>query len=223
MNKTKIEWADYTWNPVTGCNRGCKYCYARGIANRFNYTQAWPNGFEPLLRMQRLGDPELHKKAVRIFVCSMGELFGPWVPMQWQAHILNTVRKCPQHTFIFLTKYPENLSIWNPWPANAWVGVTATDDISHKWAISNLLHVQAPIKFINFEPLHGPIDGWSNPGVDWVIIGAETGNRKGKPALNQVHKWADTIILYTKVFKIPVFLKDNLKWPWKCQEWPRST
>ena len=225
MNKTAIEWCDYTWNPVTGCLNNCEYCYARRIANRFQGTKAWPYGFEPTLHIGRFDEPGKLKKPSRIFVCSMGELFGSWLdraqlPTPIPA-ILDVVKTNPQHTFQFLTKCPENLAKWNPWPDNTWVGVTATNTYQFLEAIYGLTMVEAKIRFISFEPLHEyiPVAGVIN-FLDEVIIGAETGNRKGKPPLEKVHECAREIIKAADSVGVPVFLKDNLQWPEVRREWP---
>ena len=128
MNKTKIDWCDMSWNPVTGCYHDCKYCYAHNIANRFNggldtdkklielkypvkdredRLQPYPYGFKPTLHEYRLGEPEKKTKGKTIFVCSMSDLFGTWVPDEWIVKIFDVVEKCQQHKFIFLTKNGE--------------------------------------------------------------------------------------------------------------------
>jgi protein gp37 len=158
MNKTKIEWVrnpdgsqGYTWNPVTGCLNGCPYCYARKFAHRLGKTPE-ERRFEPVLHLGRIDDPVKLKKPNTIFVCSMGELFGDWVPPYWQEAVVDTVKVCAEHTFILLTKCPWNLLRWNPWPSNAWVG--ATCDGKDFPRIAKLMRqVEAKVRFISFEPL----------------------------------------------------------------------
>ena len=158
MNKTKIDWCDSTWNPVTGCLHGCEYCYARNIAKRFgkNYPDLsqyakqnglhvldtkfddtpYPYGFEPTLHAYRL-DEYKNKSGRNIFVCSMADLFGDWVPDDWKIEVLEACYKAPQHNYLFLTKDPIGYSIWatknrrdfncdNPYKENMWLGVTYT-------------------------------------------------------------------------------------------------
>ena len=131
MNKTKIDWCDMTWNPVTGCLHGCEYCYARRIAERFKcdnetfakkhinsstddficyegeYHCAFPFGFKPTLYMERLDEPQHIKKPHNIFVCSMADLFGDWVSDEWIQQVFKACEVAPQHNYLFLTKNPK--------------------------------------------------------------------------------------------------------------------
>ncbi|EOS47190.1 hypothetical protein C810_01506 [Lachnospiraceae bacterium A2] len=140
MNKTKIDWCDSTWNPVTGCLHGCEYCYARNIAHRFGgFTEledtdldyekicesniaeiekplkylndkgkigksAYPFFFKPTLYRYKLNEPQKWKKGRNIFVCSMADLFGSWVPDSWIEEVFKACEKAPQHNYLFLTK-----------------------------------------------------------------------------------------------------------------------
>lgn len=127
MEKTKIDWAESSWNPVTGCLHGCEYCYARGIANRFGANIGikpeekfvlddpyciygrklpYPYGFAPTFHRYHLND-YIAKKGRNIFVCSMADLFGKWVPDGWIEEVFNSCKKAPQHNYLFLTKNPE--------------------------------------------------------------------------------------------------------------------
>lgn len=211
MNKTKIEWADYTWNPVTGYKTGCSYCYARRIAAR------WGQSFEPTFHEDRLKEPQSAAIGARVFVCSMADLFGPWVPSEWINAVLAQVREIEDLTFIFLTKYPENLPRWNPWPANAWVGVTVTDQASAFDAYVWLDEIEAPVAFLSLEPMLGSIHPETLVYADWVIVGGQTGPRSAP--VNP--EWVKTIVRYCDYIRVPLFLKDNLRWSEKRQEWPR--
>lgn len=236
MNKQKrpggIEWCDYTWSPVTGCRNTCSYCYARKIAERFRGTKAFPDGFEPTFHEDRLMQPTKKWEISKIFVCSMGDLFGPWVPNEWINEVLESADNLGaiHHTYLFLTKYPERLQQFNPWADNWWVGVTVTGGGSYKRALEGLGDVQARVKFISFEPLleRVSIDGFRAPirslwqhevvPVSWVIVGSQTNPTK-LPKLS----WVAEIIETAQSRNIPVFLKDNLK-PLMGeklrQEWP---
>lgn len=176
MNKTKIDWCDSTWNPVTGCLHGCEYCYARSIAHRFsgggeNWTDdktialdekmygeeqekamPYPYGFIPTLHRYRLND-YIGKQRRNIFVCSMADLFGKWVPDDWKIEVLDACKKAPQHNYIFLTKDPIGYSIWpskkypkfddiHAYTENMWLGVTYTgterlEGHYQEWEIGN--------------------------------------------------------------------------------------
>lgn len=237
MNKTKIEWVrnsdgskGLTWNPVTGClgPKGdgvrCHYCYAHRLAKgrlRKRYLRNreldGTNSQDPFAPRWAGGllDP-MGKKASRIFVCSMGDLFGDWVPDEWIDRIMATVRCSPQHTFIFLTKWPQNLARWNPWPPNAWVGGTATDEESAWLAQTHLWDVDAPVRFISFEPLLGNIDCNRLYKIRWAIVGAMT----GPGAIRPKRMWVNNIIRAAQIWDTALFLKDNLNWPEKRQEFP---
>lgn len=161
MNKTKIDWCDSTWNPVTGCLHGCEYCYARRIANRFSgggekwkddnlfvldekfYVEElekacpYPYGFKPTLHRYRL-DEYTNKKGRNIFVCSMADLFGEWVPDSWIDEVFKACEKAPQHNYLFLTKNPERYIKSEkekrlPWADNFWFGSSVTR-LSDKYA-----------------------------------------------------------------------------------------
>lgn len=181
LNKTAIEWCDRTWNPVTGCQHGCPYCYARKIAERFH----GPAGFIPAFHPERLEDPIKQKKPQTIFVCSMADLFGNWVPDLWIEMVFAEIQNAKQHTYIFLTKNPSRyLRIpLTYFSKNVWVGATVTgiNDIDRIYELRKLPNYVN--KFISFEPLLGimpHIDLIGSPFFDdepeikQVIIGAQT-------------------------------------------------
>lgn len=178
MNKTAIEWCDYTWNPVTGCRHGCQYCYARKIAERFKGSKAWPQGFEPMLHHERLNDPAKMKKPQTIFVCSMADLFGSWVPKLWTDLVFDACLQAPQHTYIFLTKNPSRyLFIPGSYlgQKNFWFGATATGGDRPSMArIDSLQKLPEGNTFISFEPLLGNPGPLDLTGIKQVIIGAQT-------------------------------------------------
>lgn len=264
MNKSKIEWCDYTWNPVTGCLHGCEYCYARRITNRFytaefegfenlgngkvkvaknaikdltGRTVPYPYCFEPTFHKYRLHEPIQKTKPAKIFVSSMGDLFGEWVPEDWIKQVFNIVKQCPQHTFIFLTKNPQRyLTLLETYgifffPTNAMYGASA-DSKEMLYAARNIFYkivdhcmeCESHIKtFYSIEPLlEDVIDefkwdlqkGQPFDWCDWVIIGAQTGPGAVKPKV----EWVQNIIDACRNEGVPIFLKDNLNWPDKIQE-----
>jgi len=254
MNKTKIEWCDMAWNPVTGCFNTCPYCYARKIANRFsgaditdyikgipsidaifgngqihklnepifdtaNRKKApYPYDFDPTFHKYRLNEPSQIKKPQNIFVCSMADLFGDWVPDKWIKQVFEACMKAPQHRYLFLTKNPDRYdAFFRCWeaPENFWFGTT----INH----SERDYYRAGMNntFLSIEPIQSDFncDCWTD--TDWVIIGAETGNRKGK--IIPKKEWIENIVNYCKEKNVPVFMKNSLKDIWQkslIQEYP---
>ena len=193
MNKTKIEWTDYTWNPITGCKHGCSYCYAKRISMRF------VGHFNPTFHATRLMQPKQQKKPSKIFVCSMADLFGNWVPRLWIDLVLETVKQCPQHTFQFLTKNPKRYHEFK-FPANCWLGVTIDKPNQHK---INLLKMNRGYKFISFEPLLGDMSKLDLSGIDLCIIGRDTSPGAELPK----REWIDSIKHNPK----NIFLKNNIR------------
>ena len=250
MDKTKIEWADATWNPVTGCFHGCEYCYARRIAERFAPARTpclgdpgmdgackldsgegmdtmlelekpykpegrvipYPMGFFPTLHKYRLNQLRKWTEPRTIFVCSMADLFGEWVPDEWIEAVFDACRDAPQHRYLFLTKNPVRyLSIALagrlPGEDNFWFGSTATgpDTVA--------FYGKGYHTFVSFEPVleeFGFINSDDNIAnrTDWAILGAETGNRKGK--VTPKKEWIDAITDEYRKRGKPVFMKDSL-------------
>lgn len=216
MNRTKIEWCDYTWSPVTGCLNGCTYCFARRISQRFGRS------FEPTFHPERLEQPLKVRKPARIFVCSMGELFGEWVPRHWITQVVETAWRSHWHTFLFLTKCPDRLADFD-FPPNALVGATVDDARRTSIVLEQLYQAAAP-RFVSFEPLLGPPEirgDYDFYGLSWVIVGAMTGPGAKKHAPRP--EWVQQVLDRADYYSIPVFMKDNLRpyWPgeWR-QEWP---
>lgn len=148
----------------------------------------------------------------------MADLFGDWVPEAWIRSVLVSVRKSPRHTFQFLTKNPKRLKDFNPWPPNCWVGTTVTNQEDADERVPWLNRADASIKFISHEPLISQIDnGLIFYPVHWAIIGAMTGPGAVKPQT----EWVQILIDQYRAAGVPVFLKDNLRWPEKIQEFPR--
>lgn len=234
MNKTRIEYADYTWNPVTGClgpegtGKLCDYCYAARLArgrlrslylsHRMNFAGNCRDPFAPRFWKQRLDQPYRVKQPSRIFVCDMADLFGPWVARVTQDLIMDLVRANPRHTFLFLTKWPRRLPHFNPWPENAWVGATATCSSELYEAGRDLFQLDAKVIYASLEPLLAHVEGPLLKGLDWVIIGAQT----GPGAIAPKPEWVEELLVYADHYGIPVFLKDNLRWQTPRTQWPKG-
>jgi protein gp37 len=208
MNKTKIETFDYTWNPITGCHHKCHYCYARKIAERFRGSKAWPNGFEPTFHPDRLNDPFKMKNSQTIFVCSMADLFGDWVPDKWISDVFEACLKAPQHTYCFLTKNPQRYfklggNILQQ--KNFWFGTTETGEILFEPHLSALLTLPAENRFVSFEPLLHKVDHTNLSGINQIIIGSQTNPTVVPPEGSVIN-----IVREAKEKNIPIFLKESM-------------
>ena len=264
-SKTKIDWADATWNPVTGCLHGCEYCYARKIAERFGgcwridlppdtgwrgnvgerglmgdyarhsngkchvlddpetecavldppsgyrgKVKPYPYYFDPTFHRYKLKEPQHWKKPRTIFVCSMADLFGEWVPDEWIEQVFKACEAAPQHRYLFLTKNPERyckLANADKLPAidNFWYGSSITKQGESMFAGS--IHWNT---FLSIEPLLERIDVGigSFGGARWIIVGAETGKRKGKVIPER--EWIENIADAADLTQAPVFMKESL-------------
>lgn len=255
--RTKIDWCDASWNPVTGCLHDCEYCYARRIAERFSTEQKYkrpyepvlpvptrrvrtkpepyPYGFKPTFHRYRLDEPQRWKKPRNIFVCSMADLFGEWVPDEWIEQVFEACEAAPQHRYLFLTKNPARLCkmasaykirCWNeknegkthpqteeyaqtlslPSHDNWWFGSTLDSKNARRFQGDNHFNT-----FTSIEPLTENMDvGLGSFGSDeWVIIGAETGNRKGK--IIPKREWVENIVEAAQITGMKVFMKESLR------------
>lgn len=251
MENTKIDWCDSTWNPVTGCLHGCEYCYARKIATRFGgnalsvnhvlnepfvtkgKVQPYPFGFVPTFHRYRLND-YIGKKGRNIFVCSMADLFGKWVPDSWIEEVFRTCEKALQHNYLFLTKNPVRYAllqdkeklIKNP---NMWYGNSITNKEQMEIADYETGLLEGKTKtFFSVEPILEDItqsECWKNSCgkryMDWVIIGVETGRRKDRVIPER--KWIENIVNDCAKEGIPLFMKSSLSEIWGeplIQEFP---
>ena len=223
MNRTNIEWCDYTWNPVTGCLNGCSYCYARRFAERgLGEYGKHPKGerFKPRIHPDRLDEPARVKKSSRVFVCSMADLFGYWVRDAWVMAVLRAASDAPWHTYQWLTKNPEGLAKYTPyWSDLDWVGVSVSTN-DHLWLADSSLAKcgGARVRFISAEPLLTPLDMSQVNAADWIIVGAQTGPKAVRPK----PEWVQGILDFADEHAIPVFLKNNLNWPVARQEFPEE-
>jgi protein gp37 len=224
MNKSMIEWTDYTWNPITGCKHGCPYCYARKIAERFRGGKAWPNGFDPMFHPERMNDPQNMTKPQTIFVCSMADLFGGWIPDGWIHTVFMSMLRAPQHTYILLTKNPKRaghclidnfyqfgVKYWpSQIPQNWWVGASV-ESSRFTGRIDDLLRIPTKNRFVSFEPLLGNITDEYFPlnlaGINQVIIGAQT-----NPTIIPLTTSILTIENEAQVNDCRVFCKDSLSY-----------
>lgn len=262
-NKTKIDWCDSTWNPVTGCLHGCEYCYARRIAERFRAKEiydpecqcqrkliergmlkgigkplefdypweqknkdgsitnaAYPFGFDPTFHRYKLDELQRWKKPRTIFVCSMADLFGEWVPDEWIEQVFRACEAAPQHRYLFLTKNPQRFKLLREsgikLPNGCWIGTSVSKDkeeydqytgrtryISDNWDTNANW-------FVSVEPI---LERMSRNSIEnltamnWVIVGAETGTRKEKIVPQK--EWIDEIADECKRCRVPIFMKES--------------
>lgn len=255
MNKTKIDWCDSTWNPVTGCLHGCEYCYSRRMAERFkpfdmphlkekgvferlnelktpimtvcndgkDRVCAYPYGFEPTFHKYRLNEYQ-NKKGRNIFVCSMADLFGNWVPDEWIEEVFKACHDATQHNYLFLTKNPERYAeLGMPCDNYLWYGTS----VCKKSDIQKCKYLPlGSKKFVSIEPILEDLKIIDSPlinYVDWVIVGAETGRRKNKVVPER--KWIEHIVNKCREGNIPVFMKSSLADIWReplIQEFPEE-
>jgi protein gp37 len=179
-----IEWTESTWNPVTGCNKvspGCKYCYAERMAERLQ-AMGQPNykdGFRLTLQPKMLALPLQWKKPQTIFVNSMSDLFHKDVPLEYILGVFDVMRRAHWHRFQVLTKRAERLAELSSaidWPKNVWMGVSV-ESAEYVDRIDELRSTGARVKFLSLEPLLGPLSKLELNGIDWVIVGGESGHR----------------------------------------------
>ena len=177
-----IEWTHATWNPVTGCEKvspGCKNCYAERMSERLRLMGQpnYRNGFAVTLQPHMLEVPLGWKRPQRIFVNSMSDLFEESVPLEYVRAVLDVARRAHWHHFQVLTKRAERLAALDAeldWPPNVWMGVSV-ENADYLWRIDELRRARAALRFLSIEPLLGPLEELDLRGIDWVIVGGESG------------------------------------------------
>jgi len=208
--KTKIEWTESTWNPISGCtkiSRGCDNCYAERMAKRLQAmgTKGYENGFEVTLHSEALQKPLKLKKPQMIFVNSMSDIFHDKVPDDFIFAIFEVMNKAHWHTFQVLTKRPKRLEALNKklkWTDNIWMGVSIESNEYIKRA-DYLRECDAKIKFLSLEPLIDSVDKLDYSGLDWIICGGES----GYGAREIKKEWVIDIQQKCERFNIPFFFK----------------
>ena len=226
----KIGWCSMTFNPVWGCLNHCEYCYAWGINRRFwakmleierdyhfkkHQSWAWTgdqlrdlHDFKPTFLHSQF-DKKFPKQSQKIFVGSMSEI--KYWKKEWVEMTLEKIRQYPQHIFQLLTKFP-GVYLWYKFPVNCWLGITITDTKNYDYLEYEKFKISNPnnLKFISFEPLLNEIS-INLENIDWVILGAETGNRKDRVFAKRC--WIESILINCYEKGIPVYIKDSIiKW-----------
>jgi protein gp37 len=262
MSQTKIEWADRVWNPVTGCtsiSEGCQHCYARRMATRLKGRYGYPKDepFKVTFHPTRLDDLARWKKGCRVFAVSMGDLFyygkSPRIEEYHlkQAEIFKTMKHNSHHTYLLLTKRPENMSWWvERWlgwweeiPSNWWLGVSISNQPDADKNIPILLQIPAAHRWVSVEPMLVPIniapqalcpcscfagnprrphpDCEGKPSIDWVVCGGETG-----PGARPLYPdWVRSLRDQCQAAGVPMFIKTfpvDGKLSNRMDEWPED-
>lgn len=215
MKTTKIEWTDKTWNPITGCTKisaGCANCYAEIMSKRLQAMKQdkYKNGFILTMHNDVLDEPIKWKKPHTIFVCSMSDLFHENVPFSFIDKVMETIKSTPQHNYQILTKRANRMAEYfsdKIIPKNAWLGVTV-DIASSKSRIDFLRNLNAPIKFLSCEPLLEDLGDINLDGIDWVIVGGESG-AKARPMKEE---WVQSIKVQTEKQGSAFFFKQWGTW-----------
>ena len=210
MANSRIEWTKSTWNPVTGCTKiseGCANCYAERMAKRLHAMgQAnYANGFNVTMHPHVLERPLKWKKPQMIFVNSMSDLFHDDVPLEFIQQIFDVMTRASRHTFQILTKRSERLADLAPlldWPENVWMGVTV-ENATCAGRIDDLRRVSASTRFLSLEPLLGPLPNLDLEGIDWVIVGGES----GPGARPMAEAWATNLRDQCLHARVPFFFK----------------
>lgn len=208
--RSTIEWTEATWNPVTGCTKvsaGCDHCYAETFAERWRGIVGHPyeNGFDLTLRPHRLLQPLSWKKPHTIFVNSMSDLFHASVPDEFILSVFDTMNRASWHTFQVLTKRAERLERLSrrlELGRNIWIGVSV-ESSEYYWRIKHLQRVQAPVRFLSCEPLLAALDFLPLDGIDWVIVGGES----GPGARPMKSGWVRSIRAQCRRKRVPFFFK----------------
>lgn len=245
MNKTKIAWTERTWNPVTGCtkiSKGCLHCYAETMAKRLQGMgqKRYKNGFILTLHPEAMNEPKKVKEPSMFFVCSMADLFHKDVPFEFVDEVMKVIEATPQHIYQLLTKrtdrmrqyfFSRNYNI----PSNVWLGTTL-ESFDYLWRKAELQLMPVPnVKFLSCEPLLGDLGALFLEGVDWVIVGGESGSQARKMS----KEWVLNIQRQCAAQGVSFFFKqwgtwgeDGVKRDKKangclldgkvCQEWPKA-
>lgn len=209
---TNISWTDETLNLLTGCTKvsdGCAHCYSEVTCNRMKWNpnpyvaHKFRNGFSVVTEHpQYLNDPILRRTPKKIFLNSLSDTFHKDVSDGLLDATFQMIRQHPQHTFQILTKRPEGFSRILRWPRNVWLGVTVESE-KYLYRLDILKHQSISVKFVSLEPLLGPIPGDAIPGLDWVVLGGESGSKARPMNLD----WAREIRDACEFYQVPLWFK----------------
>ncbi len=223
QDTTAIEWAQFSWNPVTGCLHGCPYCYARNITLTSKFSKVFPYGFAPTLRPLTVLAPRhmsvpleaaTDTRFRNVFTCSMADLFGRWVPTPWIDAILQEMRDAPQWNFLCLTKFPKR-AIEFDLPPNAWMGTTVDLQARVKAAEDAFASITAGVRWLSLEPLLEPLTFTHLDRFDWMVIGGAsateaTSDSPATPEWRPPFAWIEDLVGQAREAGCKVYFKTNL-------------
>ena len=212
-----IEWAQWSWNPVTGCKHTCPYCYARDIASSARMAKAYPHGFAPAFRPAALLAPRQKKppqeaesdtRYRNVFTCSMADLFGGWMPKEWIEAVLNEIRNAPEWNFLCLTKFPTRIAQFDI-PPNAWMGTTVDLQARVANAEAAFAEIKSGVRWLSIEPMIEPLKFKNLGDFDWIVIGGASSSSK-TPEWYPPFEWVSDLVAQARAAGTKVYFKTNL-------------
>lgn len=224
FNRTnqQVSWAAWTWNPVTGCLHGCKYCYARELALRSSMKDSYPVGFTPLFHHERLHAPansaipkeaERDPRLRRVFVCSMSDLYGKWVPDEWIEKVHASCIDNPQWEYLMLTKFPRRY-VGMKLPETSWLGTSVDEQKRVRLAEDAFRQISGVrVKWLSLEPLLAPLEFTDLSMFDWIVIGSQSATEQPDGLVKEFappFEWVARIVAQAKEAGCRVYLKPNL-------------
>jgi protein gp37 len=224
FNRTndQVSWAAWTWNPVTGCLHGCAYCYARELASKKSSEAAYPVGFTPLFHHERLEAPsntsvpdeaQSDPRLKRVFVCSMADLYGKWVPDDWIKQVHASCIDNPQWDYLMLTKFPRRY-VGLDLPKTAWLGATVDEQKRVRLAEEAFRQIKnVRVKWLSLEPLLAPLEFTDLSMFDWIVIGSQSETKQPDGVVKGFappFEWVSRIVAQARECGCRVYLKPNL-------------
>jgi len=217
QESTAIEWAQWSWNPVTGCLHDCPYCYARDITQNAKTASAFPNGFAPTFRPNSVFKPRImvppaeaatDTRFRNVFTCSMADLFGRWVPKEWIEAVLREIRDAPNWNFLCLTKFPKRMAEFDI-PPNAWMGTTVDLQARVLNAETAFANVKSGVRWLSVEPMLEPLKFKNLDRFNWIVIGGSTRSTETPEFIPPV-EWVIDLVNQARAAGLKIYMKTNL-------------